>query len=325
MAHAVRFVVPDADDGLRLDQLLARHVPGLSRRRARVLIDLGGVFVDRGRVKVAGRTLRAGQAVEANLGGALDRTVGTGAAARARSDAELPPYRLVHEDDHLIVVDKPAGLVTAPTPESDRGNLLDLLLRRGPGPVFLVHRLDLPTSGLLVFARTAEANRVLGQRFAVHDIERAYLTVVAGEFPADVTTIDRPLRDKRAVTHVIGREPVLGGAATILTVRLETGRSHQIRLHLADLGHPVLGDDSHGRDVARHFEPRPPRLALHAGVLGFRHPIGDAPVRWVSPPPPELATWLARLRGEPEPAPSEPAPSAPAPSAPAPSEPADAP
>ncbi len=299
MAHAARFVVPDADDGMQLDLALARHVPGLSRRRARVLIDLGGVFVDRGRVKVAGRLVRAGQAVEANLGGALDRAVGTGAAARARSDADLPPYRLVHEDEHLIIVDKPAGLVTAPTPESDRGNLLDLLARRGTGPVFLVHRLDLPTSGLMVFARTDLANRVLGQRFAVHDVEREYLAVVAGELSPAITTIDRPLRGKRAVTHVVGREPVAGGAATIVTVRLETGRSHQIRLHLTDLGHPVLGDDTHGADVARRFEPRPPRLALHAGVLGFRHPATDEPVRWTSPPPPELAAWIAGLRGAP--------------------------
>jgi 23S rRNA pseudouridine1911/1915/1917 synthase len=302
MAHAVRFVVPDADDGLRLDQALARHVPGLSRRKARVLIDLGGVFVDRGRVKVAGRPVRAGQAIEANLGGALERASGTGAAARARDEAELPPYRVVFEDEHLVVVDKPAGLVTAPTPESDRGNLLDQLARRGAGPVYLVHRIDLPTSGLLVFARTADANRALGQRFAVHDVEREYLAVVAGELPASVTTIDRPVRGQRAVTHVVGREVVAGGAATILTVRLETGRSHQIRIHLAELGHPVLGDDAHGADVARRFDPRPPRLALHAGVLGLRHPADDRPVRWTSPPPPELAAWIDRLRGAPPPA-----------------------
>ena len=300
MATAVRFVVPEADDGMRLDQALARHVPGLSRRRARVLIDLGGVFVDRGRVKVAGRPVRAGQSVEANLGGALDRASGTGAAARARDEAALPDYRIVHEDEHLLVVDKPAGLVTAPTPESDRGDLLDLLTRRGAGPVYLVHRLDLPTSGLLVFARTAEANKVLGQRFAVHDIEREYLAVVEGELPASITTIDRPLRGQRAVTHVVGREVVAGGAATLVTVRLETGRSHQIRLHLTDVGHAILGDETHGADALRRWTgPRPPRLALHAGVLGFRHPATGEAVRWTAPPPPELAAWIDLLRGTP--------------------------
>ncbi len=296
MAHAVRFVVLEADDGVRLDQALARHVPGLSRRRARVLIDLGGVFVDRGRVKVAGRLVRAGQAIEANLGGALERTVGTGAAARERSDAALPAFTIVFEDEHLIVVDKPAGLVTAPTPESDRGNLLDLLLRRDRGPVFLVHRIDLPTSGLLVFARTQDANRALAARFATHDVEREYLAVVAGAVADTVTTIDRPLRGQRAVTHLVGRELVAGGQATIVTVRLETGRSHQIRLHLSELGHPVLGDDTHGAAVSRRFEPRPPRLALHAGVLGFVHPATGEQVRWQCPPPPELAAWIDALR-----------------------------
>lgn len=294
MAHAERFVATTDDDGARLDQVLARHLPGLSRRRARVLIDLGGVFVDRARVKVASRPVRAGQTIEANLGGAFERTSGTGAVARARQEAELPPHTIVFEDEHLIVVDKPSGLVTAPTPESDRGNLLDLLTRRGTGPVFLVHRIDLPTSGLLVFARTDLANRALGARFAAHDVEREYLAVVAGALADDVVTIDRPLRGQRAVTHVVGREQAAG--ATVVTLRLETGRSHQIRLHLAGLGHPVLGDDSHGGEVARRFEPRPPRLALHAGVLGFVHPATGEKVRWQAPPPPALAAWIERLR-----------------------------
>ena len=299
MATTVRFAVPDADDGVRLDQALARHVPGLSRRRARVLIDIGGVFVDRARVKVAGRTVRAGQVVEANLGGALDRAAGLGSDARARADAALPAYRIFHEDADVIVVDKPAGLVTAPTPESDRGNLLDLLGRRpDAGPVFLVHRIDLPTSGLLVFAKTDLANRALGARFAAHDVERAYVAVVVGALPEHLTTIDRPIAGRRAVSHLVGREPVAGGRATVVTVRLETGRSHQIRIHLAGAGHPVLGDSQHGGEVARRFEPSPPRLALHAGVLGFIHPATGEPMRWESPIPDDLAPWLAALRAE---------------------------
>ncbi len=302
MAHSVRFAVADADAGMRLDQILARHVPGLSRRRARVLIDIGGVFVDKARVKAAGRTLRPGQVVEANVGGALDRAGGTGKEARARSDAALPAYRIVHEDEHLIIADKPAGLVTAPTPESDRGNLLDMLARRpDAGPVFLVHRIDLPTSGLLVFARTDLANRVLAERFAAHDVEREYLTVVAGSVPSTLTLFERPIAGRRAVTHVVGRERVAGGRATILTVRLETGRSHQIRIHLTEAGHPVLGDGQHGGEEARRFDPAPPRLALHAAVLGFKHPATGEPVRWVSPIPDDLAPWLAALRAEPAP------------------------
>lgn len=283
-ARRERFEVSSEDEGVRLDQVLARRVPGLSRRKARDLIDLGGVFVDRARVKVASRPLRAGQVVEAVLGGALER---------ARQEAPPPAYRIVFEDADLVVVDKPPGLVTAPTPESDRGNLLDALGRRpGAGPVWLVHRIDRMTSGLLVFARTPEANRGLGDRFAAHDVEREYVAVVAGEVPEDVT-IDRPIAGKRAVTHVRVVERLAG--ATLIRARLETGRTHQIRLHLAGIGHPVLGDHQHGGEVARRFSPRPPRMALHAAVLGIAHPRTGEPVRWESPLPEDLAGWLASL------------------------------
>ncbi|MBL8624330.1 MAG: RluA family pseudouridine synthase [Myxococcales bacterium] len=296
MADTVRFVIPADVDGARLDQALARGVPGLSRRRARVLIDLGGVFVDRARCKQAGRIVRTGQTVEANLGGAFERAVG---AAPAGPELALP---IVYEDDDLIVVDKPAGMVTAPTPESDRGDALDRLRRRpGAGEVFLVHRIDRPTSGLLVFAKTATANRVLGQRFVDHDLTRRYLAFVAGAVGDAVGTIDQPIAGQRAITHVRAREVLAGGRATRLTLELETGRSHQIRLHLAALGHPVLGDTQHGGDVARQFRPRPPRLALHATHLGLRHPITDAPLAWDSPLPDDLATWCQRLAAEPTP------------------------
>lgn len=301
MALSVRFVVTESDDGVRLDQALARNVAGLSRRRARVLIDIGGVFVDRARVKAAGRTLRTGQVIEAHLGGAFERANGLGRDARDRADAALPPYRVVYEDAQVIVVDKPAGLVTAPTPESDRGNLLDLLSRRpDAGPVFLVHRIDLPTSGLVVFARTELANRALAARFAAHDIEREYLAVVAGELPPSVTTIRRPIGGRDAVTHVLEREVLGGGRATAVRVGLETGRNHQIRIHFAELGHPILGDPQHGAAV-RRFDPPPPRMALHAAVLGFVHPETGAPMRWTSPLPDDLTQWCAALRGDPQP------------------------
>ena len=283
-ARRERFEVSPEDEGVRLDQALARRIPGLSRRKARDLIDLGGVFVDRARVKVASRPVRAGQVIEAVLGGALER---------ARDETPPPTYQVVFEDADLVVVDKPPGLVTAPTPESDRGNLLDALGRRpGAGPVWLVHRIDRMTSGLLVFAKTPEANRALGDRFAGHDVEREYIAVVAGEVPADVT-IDRPIAGKRAVTHVRVAERRAG--ATVIRARLETGRTHQIRLHLAGLGHPVLGDSQHGGEAARRFAPRPPRMALHAAVLGIAHPRTGEPFRWESPLPADLQGWLASL------------------------------
>lgn len=278
---------------MRLDQLLARRIPELSRRKARLVIDIGGVFVDRARVKVAGRTLRAGQLVEVHLGGALERaTPVLGEAGRAADAGKAPPYRLVFEDEALLVVEKPAGLVTAPTPESDRGDLFDQLRRRGTGPVFLVHRLDLPTSGLLVFARSEEANRSLGAAFARHDVDREYVAVAAGDL-REARTIDRPIQGRRAVTHVTPTQRLHD--ATLLTVHLETGRGHQIRIHLAGEGHPLLGDPQHGGERARRYPYPPPRLALHARLLGFTHPVSGERVRFEAPLPDDLSEWLAKL------------------------------
>lgn len=274
-----KFEVAADEAGLRLDQVVPKRVAGLSRRKARAVIDLGGVFIDRTRVKVAGRPVRAGQIIEVNVGGAIERT------------APPPAPTIVFVDDHVIIADKPAGLVTAPTPESDRGDLLDQL-SRSYGEVFLVHRLDLPTSGLLVFARTRDANKRLGDAFSRHDVDREYRAVAIGAVAAQ--TVDRPVQGKRAVTHFTVVEDLAG--ATLVAARLETGRTHQIRLHLAGLGHPVAGDHQHGGERARIFEPRAPRLALHAAMLGFTHPATGDRVRFERPLPDELAAWIARLR-----------------------------
>lgn len=278
-AVVAKFEVAADEAGLRLDQVVPKHVAGLSRRKARAVIDLGGVFVDRARVKVAGRPVRAGQLIEVNVGGAIER-----------SEPPLEP-EIVFIDDHVIVADKPAGLVTAPTPESDRGDLLDQLARRY-GEVYLVHRLDLPTSGLLVFARTRDANKRLGDAFARHDVDREYRAVAVGRVVPQ--TVDRPIQGKRAVTIIHVLETL--AAATLVSVRLETGRTHQIRIHLAGLGTPVAGDRQHGGEVARVFTPRAPRLALHAAMLGFTHPATGERVRFERALPAELATWIARLR-----------------------------
>jgi 23S rRNA pseudouridine1911/1915/1917 synthase len=293
-AERFSFTVTAEDAGRRLDQVLPARVPGLSRRRARVLIDLGGVFIDRRRVKVAGRPLRLGEEVVAHLGGALLRAEKkVGAAARAADDRRLPAFVVVHEDDDVVVVDKPAGLLTAPTPESDRGNLLDLLARRSGGraPVFLVHRIDLPTSGLVIFAKSEVALRELAERFRTHALERQYLAVVAGAFPEAITLIDRPVGGRRARTHVRVEER-FGDRATLLRCTLETGRTHQIRLHLEAVGHPVLGDRDHGKPTLHD----PPRLALQATRLALPHPATAAPLAFDSPWPGDLADWLARLR-----------------------------
>jgi 23S rRNA pseudouridine1911/1915/1917 synthase len=290
-----KFEVATDDAGLRLDQVIPKHIAGLSRRKARAVIDLGGVFVDRTRVKVASRIVKPGQVIEVNVGGAIERA----------GDTPLPP-RIVHVDEHIIVADKPAGLVTAPTPESNRGDLLDQLAQQF-GEVYLVHRLDLPTSGLLVFARTRDANKILGDAFKAHDVDREYRAIAVGEVAAQ--TIDREIEGRRAVTHVeplesfprIAPDGALTGEthATLLRVRLETGRTHQIRIHLAAIGRPVCGDRTHGGDAERAFLPRPPRLALHAMVLGFVHPATNERVRWEAPLPDELSRWIDRLRPRP--------------------------
>jgi 23S rRNA pseudouridine1911/1915/1917 synthase len=291
----VTFTVGDEDVGRRLDQVLAARVPGLSRRQARVLRDSGGVFVDGRRVKVAGRPAYAGEKILAVLGGALARATGRpGKAAREEDERNLPPYAVVFEDDDLVVVDKPAGLLAAPTPESDRNNLASLLERRAPhGPrILVVHRIDLETSGLMVFAKSADANRVLSERFRTHDLERAYLAVVAGAFPEGLTRLERPVGGRPAVTHVAVAER-FGDQATMLDCRLETGRTHQIRLHVLGAGHPVIGDPRYGAP----FRAAPaPRMALHATTLGFLHPRTGAPLAFTSPWPPDLGPWRDRLR-----------------------------
>jgi 23S rRNA pseudouridine1911/1915/1917 synthase len=289
----IRLEVAAEDAGLRLDQFLAAKVPGLSRRRARVVLDIGGVYVDRARVKVAGRKLRVGQRVEVVLGGALERATNKpGKAARALDAKKLPRYSIVFRDDDLMIVEKPSGLLTAPTPESDRGNVLDLLQRRRDtgGQVWLVHRIDLETSGLLVFALNEASNRALAAKFVEHDVEREYLAVVAGEWPEGVSTISDPIDGKRAVSHFAVEERLAG--ATLLRVTLQTGRTHQIRIHCANIGHSVLGDRKYGEPSGLE----PPRLALHARVLGFAHPTSGEALRYASELPEELSTWLAALR-----------------------------
>lgn len=293
-AQTHRFRVSAEDTALRLDQLLAKYVPGLSRRKARVALDIGAVFVDRARVKVAGRVLRAGQEVTVTLGGVLERATGeVGAANRARDQEQLPAHQIVFVDAAIVVVNKPAGLVTAPTPESDRGNLLDVLCRSELGHVHMVHRIDMPTSGLLVFARTPATNKALGDAFVRHDITRAYTAVVAGQVASQ--TIDRPIAGRRAVTHITTTNTYAD--ATVLTARLETGRTHQIRLHCAGLGHPVLGDQKHGGERTRTYRPHAPRMMLHAQTLGFAHPVTGQYVEFVAPPPPEFEAYVARLAG----------------------------
>lgn len=291
-AEKFRVRVTAEHEGLRLDQYLAATVPDLSRRKARVLLDIGGVFVDRARVKVAGRVVKAGQLVEVVLGGAFDRaTKKTGAVARSKDAAKLPLHSILFEDEHICVAYKPAGLLTAPTPESDRGNLSDALSRERALRIFVVHRIDLDTSGILVFAKTEDANRALSETFRKHEIKRQYVAVVDGPWPDDVTRVEEDIAGKNAISHFEVAER-LGDRATVLHVTLETGRTHQIRLHAVGVGYPVLGDKQHGRvsDMA------PPRMALHARKLAFAHPITGCALSFESELPDDLRSWLDELK-----------------------------
>tara|TARA_R110002096_G_scaffold143328_4_gene299357 strand:+ start:151841 stop:152737 length:897 start_codon:yes stop_codon:yes gene_type:complete len=293
-AEKFRVRVTAEHEGLRLDQFLAATVPDLSRRKARVLLDIGGVFVDRARVKVAGRVVKVGQLVEVVLGGAFDRaTKKTGQVARSKDAEKLPAHAVLFEDDHICVATKPAGLLTAPTPESDRGNLADALGRERNLRMFVVHRIDLDTSGILVFAKTEDANRELSETFRKHAIERQYLAVVDGQWPDDLTRIEEDVGGKSAVSH-FAVDQHIGDRATVLRVTLETGRTHQIRLHAAGVGQPVLGDKQHGRvsDMA------PPRMALHARKLAFKHPITGEALSFETELPNDLRTWLDHLISE---------------------------
>lgn len=290
-----RFLVREADEGLRLDQLLAARVEELSRRQARVVLDLGGVFVDRKRVKTASRKLKAEQSVEVFLGGALERaSKEIGRQVREKDESALPKPRVFFRDRRFLVVEKPSGLLTAPTPESDRGNLVSLLQRdprNGTKRLFVVHRLDLETSGVLVLARGDEANRRFSELFREHDLVREYLAVLAGAVDWQEHHCTAPVGGKEAGTRFRVEER-FGEVATLVRATLETGRTHQIRLHARALGHPVLGDRKHGR----RSEHEPPRLALHAERLAFRHPFKERELDFRSKLPKELGRWLAALR-----------------------------
>jgi 23S rRNA pseudouridine1911/1915/1917 synthase len=302
-----------ATGGLRLDRALA-DASGLSRERVKALMDAG-------RVELGGKV--AGQA-------SLKPAQGTRFAIRvpeaapAEAAAQDIPLSVVFEDAHLIVVDKPAGLVVHPAAGNPDGTLVNALLHHCRGQLSgiggvarpgIVHRIDKDTSGLLVVAKTDAAHEGLARQFADHSIHRVYQAVTTGiPVPAAGTVrgaIGRSERDrkkmalvsegrgKHAVTHYRTIE-LLQGAA-LVECRLETGRTHQVRVHLASIGHALVGDPVYGRTSPQH-KPLLARLgfrrqALHAAELGFVHPASGEMVRFVSPTPVDLRTLIVELGG----------------------------
>jgi 23S rRNA pseudouridine1911/1915/1917 synthase len=241
--------------------------------------------------------------------------------------AEDIPVEVVYEDEHLVVVDKPHGMVVHPAPGHPRGTLVNALLGRygALSPIGLphrpgvVHRLDRDTSGLMIVARRAEAQRALSAALARREIGRGYLAAVWGRFEPERATIDRPIgrhpkdrkrmavveRGRRAVTHV--RRLERWAAADLLAIRLQTGRTHQIRVHVADLGHPVVCDPIYGAGRERgmtgaggqwalRFARRVERLFLHAARLSFVHPVTGEALTFSSDLPEPLAGALSWAR-----------------------------
>lgn len=266
---------------MRLDQLLARHVPGMSRAAARRVLTEGGVFVGKKRVKVASKELRVGEQVSAHF---LN-----GMASTANQEWALP---IVFEDEHLIVIDKPSGLLAAPNQVSDQNNALRLLSQKVSADLLLVHRLDQATSGLLLFAKTREAAARMSVLFQRHDLERRYIALVQGSLGAQQVEVSEPLDGRPANTSFQVLESRDG--VTCVEALLTTGRTHQVRRHALSLGNPIVGDRRYAPGPLA-TAPRPRRLMLHAAVLGFVHPYTGQALRLTSERPQEFDAFIHRM------------------------------
>ncbi len=295
----------------RLDRVLVTHFPEHSRSEIQRWIEAGAVRVD-GAIATSRSKVHAGSRIEAT----------PLPPATTTAKPEAIPLSILFEDEHLLVVDKPAGLVVHPAPGHASGTLVNAYLHHvgadegdededasRPG---IVHRLDKDTSGVMVIAKTPRAREVLRVRFAAHDLERAYLAIALGTHPPRATydtfhgrhPTDRKrftsklTKGRRAVTHV-ERLELLHGASWV-RCRLETGRTHQIRVHLAEHGHALLGDPVYGgrpRDARlREAADALGRQALHAAVLGFPHPVTGTALRFEAPLPADLSRALEALR-----------------------------
>jgi 23S rRNA pseudouridine1911/1915/1917 synthase len=304
----------DEAEGRRLDAWLARQMPSLSRSRLQALIEQGHVQLEGARARPSAR-LRAGQAVRVQIP----------APVPAEPQPEDIPIVVVHEDPHLVVVNKPAGLVVHPGAGTARGTLVNALLRHvrdlsGVGGVLrpgIVHRLDRGTSGLLVVAKDDETHRSLVRQFAGRTVEKEYLALVLGVPARPAGEVDAPIgrdplhRQRMSVRAPRGREARTSwrveerfDGAALLRVRIHTGRTHQVRVHLASVGHPVAGDSVYGgtrtpssrRTAAREALHSLVRPALHAARLGFIHPASGERVAFEAPLPPDIEAVLGRLR-----------------------------
>ena len=328
--QALHFEVAAGEGGERLDRYLSRSAEAralpLSRTRLKTLIEAGEVLVDGAVARDPAMKVASGAHI----------AVAAPVAEESPLVGEDIALKIAYEDEHLVVIDKPAGLVVHPAPGHSSGTLVNALIRHcgaslsGIGGVKrpgIVHRLDKDTSGLIVVAKTDVAHRGLADLFADHgrtgSLVREYLAIAWGAFEADAGSIEAALgrhphkrekmavlsgeRGRAAVTHWRVREAL--GPATLVACRLETGRTHQIRVHLAHVGHPLLGDPVYGAGfktkaarlgpAAREALQDLGRQALHAATLGFEHPVTGEALLLTSPPPDDFARLLKALRNPP--------------------------
>lgn len=304
--------VPADCAGVRLDQALARMFPAHSRARIQGWLKAGAIQVD-GRVLKAREAVAGGELVE------IDAEL----EAQVESRPEAIPLTVVHRDEALLVIDKPPGLTVHPGAGRPSGTMLNALLALDPGlagvpRAGIVHRLDKDTSGLLVVARTPEAHTRLVAALAARDFDREYEAICIGVMLSGgkvVAPIGRHAQDRLRMTVREDGRPAVTHYRVIerfrshshVACKLETGRTHQIRVHLAHVGHPLVGDPLYGKrlviprgadaaltDALRGFK----RQALHARRLALAHPLTGVPLEWTAPMPADMARLLAALRAD---------------------------
>ncbi len=315
-AQSRSFVVDEEVADLRLDTALSAHLEDVSRARAKRWIEEGRVRVE-GRKGRASRICRAGELIEILIP----------APEPAEPPPEVIPLAIVFEDRDVVVVNKSAGMVVHPGPGHSTGTLVNALLAHskdlsGIGGVLrpgIVHRLDAGTSGLIVVAKSDRAHRDLAAQFQAREVEKRYLAIAYGS-PPERFLVNRPLgRDPRHRTKISSRSRRPREATSEITrleslplsalveIRIRTGRTHQIRVHLSEEGHPVVGDQEYGaprrnarlpsRDSIAFRRLRDfPRPALHSSVLGLRHPVTGDLMRWHAPLPEDMSALLEELR-----------------------------
>ena len=309
----IAIALAPAHAGWRLDRALADALPTLSRERLKVLVKSGALSADGVLLRDPASKVRGDEAF----------ILAVPEPEPAHNEAQNIPLVIVFEDEHLLVVDKPAGLVVHPAAGNRDGTLVNALLHHCGGSLSgiggvarpgIVHRIDKDTSGLLLVAKTDRAHEGLSKQFADHSIERRYAAIVSG-VPAKASgNVDAPLarssfdrkkvaivkdgRGKRAVTHWKVRTALRDAA--LVECRLETGRTHQVRVHMASIGHPLLGDPVYGRAPKQKQRELLARLgfrrqALHAEALGFIHPVTKARLSFESALPSDMQELFTAL------------------------------